>query len=186
MQRRLVEELHDLEIAIQFIKVFHEKNEEKWSNNDIKGKTIKNILSIEPFLITIRSILDKLLSAPDKSFEVKFKGIDYNFIYPTTSQEQLEVGQLRWDLITEILSECIIDMGMGFDSWWMVTAFASGVDTLDMQIEIIGKEEHLNLKDAEGKRITALPLDLDNYQIEMQKPEVEFENDTATEEVDTI
>ena len=175
MQRRLVEELKDLEIAIQSIK-------DKYAVGDI---ALDYLIWFNEGHSIIR-ILHSLLSAPDKAFEVIFKDKEYNFIYPTTEDEYEAMNELRIDLIMAILKECVDQMYAGNDTWWMVTAFASGIDALDMRIEIIGKEEHLNQVDADGKKITALPLDLDNYQINLQRPEVEFEDDTTTEKVDSI
>lgn len=149
MQRRLVEDLKELE---------------------------SNIQSIKDKYHTLSYKLNWLLSSPDKSFEVTFNGILYNFIYPTTRIEEVEMHNLRKKLLSEIFKECFNQMVDGKDPWWMVTAFASGIDTLDMQIEIV-KEDIINRVDENGKRITALPLDMDNYQIEMQRPEIEYEMD---------
>lgn len=167
MQRRLIEEL--IEIG-------------------------NNTSAIHEAYRNIYSILNKLLSTPDKSFEVTFKGIEYKFIYPTTIEEKYDMAVLRKKLIPLLFKECLnkmVDyedniMNTKEDPWWIIEAFASGIDTLDMQIEIVGKEEHLNQTDADGKRVTALPLDMDNYQIDMQKPDVEFEDDTKTEKLDSI
>lgn len=150
MQKRLIEELQILDLNINLIR-------DSYYN--------------------IEFVLNKLLSAPDKAFEVTFKDVVYNFVYPTTEQERQDMMHLRRDLLSELFKEVFIQMVDGKNPWDMIRVFASGIDTLDMQIEIIGKEEHLNLKDEDGNRITALPLDLKNYQIDMQKPDVEFEND---------
>lgn len=140
MQRRLVEELQILDLNINLMK-------DSYQNTQF--------------------ILDRLISSPDKSFEVTFKGIVYNFIYPTTPQELSEMKELRKKLLSEIFKECFMQMVDGNDAWWMVTAFASGVDTLDMQIEIV-KEDVVNRVDENGKRITALPLDENNYQVKLE------------------
>lgn len=152
MQRRLVEELKELEENIQSIK----------DNSAISIGQYESICLV----------LNKLLSASDKSFEVFFKGKEYNFIYPTTESEKIEMDILRNGLIDNILKHCIVEMQNGKDTWWMVTAFASGIDTLDMQIEIV-KEDFTNRVDDNGQRITALPLDMENYQINLQRPEME-------------
>lgn len=152
MQRRLVEELKDLE---------------------------SNIQSIQDSYKNIYSIIDKLIAAPDKAFEVSFKGIVYDFYHPVTGQEKIEIGNLRRKLLSELFKECFNQMIDGKDTWWMVTAFASGIDTLDMQIEIIGKEEHLNMVDDDGKRIKALPIDESNYQVKQ-----EMEYDTPDQALD--
>src|SRR5690349_11195159 len=130
MQRRLVEELKELESNIQAIK-------DKYSNGTFKKYSINvNDKNWQ----RIFEILYKLLGASDKSFEVNFKGQDFNFIYPTTPEEEEEMHHTKNILIDYILKECSDQMLQGKDSWWMVTAFASGIDTLDMQIEIVKED----------------------------------------------
>jgi hypothetical protein len=160
MKRRLVEELKELEENIQVIRDLYSKGQ--------PGQYHHPALEYE----AIYNILYELLSAPDKSFEVVFQGVEYDFIYPTTWYEKESMDSQKDFLIKQILQECDKQMLDGKDPWWMVTAFASGVDTLDMQIEIV-KEEIVNRVDEKGERITALPLDMDNYQIEMQRPEID-------------
>lgn len=164
MQRRLVEELKELEDNIQAIKDKHSDGAFKKYSLNVNDNNWQRIFEI----------LYKLLGSGDKSFEVNFKGEDYNFIYPTTQEEEEEMHHLKNILIDKILFECSDQMLQGNDTWWMVTAFASGIDTLDMQIEIV-KEDFTNRVDENGERITALPLDMDNYQIEMQRPEIEYD-----------
>jgi hypothetical protein len=149
MQRRLFEELKEVE---------------------------KNVQLIQDSYKNIYALVNKLLKAPDKAFEVDFKGVQYNFIYPTTQTEKNEMRDLRRKLLSEIFKECFNQMVDGQDPWWMVTAFASGIDTLDMQIEIV-KEDVVNRVDESGERITALPLDMDNYQI---KQEMEYDKPDQT------
>lgn len=161
MQRRLVEELKDLEFHIDEYK------------NRVTGESrTKQIES----LAAISCILRKIILAPDKSFDVVFKGIKYDFIYPTTNEDRGDIEEKAFELITSIINECRDQHAQGKDTWWMVTAFASGIDTLDMQIEII-KEDVSNRVDENGELITALPLDMDNYQINMQRPEIGNEMD---------
>lgn len=140
MQRRLVEELKELEDGIQ---------------------------SIKKSYMGIHSILNRLLAVGDKAFEVTFKDIKYDFIYPSDQSEKIEMDNLRKKLLSEIFKECCQQMIDGKDVWWMVTAFASGIDTLDMQIEIV-KEDVTNRVDENGERITALPLDESNYQVSQE------------------
>lgn len=144
-----------------------------------------NIKVIQESYFAIDFILNKLLSAPDKSFEVTFKGVEYDFIYPTTQDEKQSMMILRRNLLRELFKEVFVQMVDGQNPWDMIKVFASGIDTLDMQIEII-KEDVVNRVDENDEKITALPLDMDNYQIEMQKPEVEFnELDTEDQEMDS-
>jgi hypothetical protein len=167
MQRRLIEDLKELEDNIQSLR-------KKRCDGDLKKYHIN--VNDENFQ-RIFEILYKLLSAPDKSFEVVFKGIRYDFVNPTTEQEKDDMHQLRIDLIDTILKECYQRMVDGTDIWWTVTTFASGIDTLDCQVEIIGKEEHANQFDENGERITALPLDTSNYQVKQ-----ELENEHISED----
>lgn len=141
MQRRLFEELQILDLNINIIR-------DSYAN--------------------LEFILNKLLMAPDKSFEVTFKGVQYDFIYPTTSEENQEMIALRKKLLSELFKEVFEQMVAGRNPWDLIRVFASGVDTLDMQIEIV-KEDVVNRVDENGQRITALPLDMDNYQIKNQR-----------------
>lgn len=162
MQRRLVEELKEIESNIQSIKG-------KYSNGMLRKYSIN--VNDEHWQ-RLFEILYKLLSAPDKAFEVTFKGVKYNFIYPSDSQEYDDMHQLRIDLIDGILTYCDEQMREDKNCWWMITTFASGIDTLDCQVEIIGKEEHENQVDENGERITALPLDTSNYQVKQELEDV--------------
>ena len=105
MQRRLVEELKELEDGIQ---------------------------SIMDSYVDIYSIVDRLLATGDKSFEVTFKGVSYNFIYPSDQTEKIEMDNLRKKLLSEIFKECFDQMVDGKDPWWIITAFASGINPLDL------------------------------------------------------
>jgi len=155
MQRRLSESLKDLEMKIQ-------KYVDLWEM-DNKASVRKRVMICRE----IKFDLVNLLTAPDKSFEVTFKGDLYNFIYPTTKEEKDAFNQQAYDLADAIVKHCVLDMHAGKNSWWMVTAFASGIDTLDMQVEII-KEDVVNRVDENGERITSLPLDKDNWHIKQQ------------------
>jgi hypothetical protein len=90
-----------------------------------------NIKVIQESYFAIEFILNKLLSATDKSFEVTFKGIDYNFIYPTTPEELQSMKVLRRDLLRELFKEAFCQMVDGQNPWDMIRAFASGIDTLE-------------------------------------------------------
>jgi hypothetical protein len=159
MQRRLSEELKDIQTLIQSIK-------DKYA----KGELSSDYVMWEEYT-ELTGILYKLLSAPDKSFEVLFEDRIYNFIYPTTKEEYSSMRELRLNLIWAIFEECYDQMVAGKDTWWMVTAFASGIDTLDMQVEIVGKEEMITAKSDDGSN-PSVPLDVSNYQVKQ-----ELEND---------
>ena len=148
MERRLVEELRDLEIGIQ---------------------------NIESSYAKMHAILDKLLASPDKAFEVTFRNVQYNFIYPTTQSEMLEMNKLREKLLAEIFSYCMAMMCQDTSSWWMVTAFASGIDTLDMRLEKVSVDELVNQLDQDGNPISSIPLNEENYQV---KQELEYNAET--------
>ena len=131
-------------------------------------------------------IVRDLLLAPDKAFDVTFKDKRYDFFYPTTQQEQLEMIKQASILSRFIINECKERYDNGQDYWWMVTAFASGIDTLDMQIEIIGKEEHLAQRNEDGS-IPQIGLNMENYQVNLQKPtQEEIEDYLKENNLDSI
>ncbi len=130
-----------------------------------------NIKMLEEAYFNLGFILDRLLSAPDKSFEVTFRGVVYDFMYPTTAQEKQDMMHLRKKLLAELFKEVFIQMVDGQNPWNMITAFASGIDTLDMQVEIVGKEEMMTQKSEDGNN-PSIPLSLDNYQIKLEMEDV--------------
>lgn len=154
MQKRLVEELKDLENLIEDYKDAVEEYRKSGQ-----------YLAIEKMF----HILKDLLLAPDKSFEVIFKGKEYNFFFPSTVSERLEMIEQASLLSRSVIEECCNQYANGKDTWWMVTAFASGIDTLDMQIEIIGKEDHIAQRNEDGS-CKQIGLDVKNFQVSQQKP----------------
>lgn len=132
-----------------------------------------NIKIIEESYFALGFMLNKLLSVPDKSFEVTFKGIQYDFIYPTTAAEKQSMMHLRKKLLAELFKEVFVQMVDGQNPWYMVTAFASGIDTLDMQVEIIGKEEMMAQKGVDGFN-PKVALDVSNYQVKQEMNNVEY------------
>lgn len=151
MQRRLIEDLQVIELNISLIK-------DSFDN--------------------LTFMLNKLLAAPDKSFEVVFKGIEYNFIYPTTPEENVSMIELRKKLLSEIFKEVFNQMVEGKSPWELITVFASGIDTLDMQVEIIGKDEMMAAKSDDGSN-PKIALDSNNYQVKQ-----ELENDIEVPQED--
>ena len=133
-----------------------------------------NIKILEDSYFNLGFMLNKLLSAPDKAFEVTFKGVAYDFIYPTTNEEKQAMMHMRKKLLSELFKEVFVQMVDGQNPWEMITAFASGIDTLDMQVEIVGKEEMMTQKDVDGSNLK-VALNLENYQVDMQRTEREFD-----------
>ena len=101
MQRRLVEELKELEDNIQVIKNFILHTGPTSKEDDLIQREAYSRIYVK---------LHELLSVPDKSFEVNFRGIDYNFIYPSTVEESKEMENLRGELINEIMTYCFREM----------------------------------------------------------------------------
>lgn len=142
-----------------------------------KYKSIEqSACEIKKHYLECKHQVSNLLMSNDKSFDVTFKGVEYNLFYPSTQDEKDEAIRLKDALLEQIFKQFFEDMIAGKDSSWMLTAFAAGTDPLDMQIEIV-KSEVLGLVDDQGNKITAIPLDQENYQV---KQELEYDIEIET------
>src|SRR4029077_13318846 len=144
MQRRLIDDLIELEMYT-----------EKISEASTKCK----------------HLLDKLLSAPDKSFEIVFCGELFDFDVPFTEEEHIQLSTKRSQLIEKLMMR-----GFARDNWEEVLQLASGIDPLDMQCEIIKSSDLYNVTDNDGCPIKSLPLNEDADVVKFQriKDEDEF------------
>lgn len=149
MQRRLIDDLVELELHTE---------------------------KIAASVIKTRQILDNLLSAPDKSFEIIFCGELFDFDLPFTEQEHEELSAKRKQLIDKLMLKAFIS-----GSWDDILIFASGTDPLDMQCEIIKSEDLYNVTDSNGCIITALPLNEDAHVVKTQR--LKDENVSEIEEL---
>lgn len=137
MQRRLIDDLVDLEIYT-----------EKISSSVAKT----------------REILDKLLSAPDKSFEIVFCGELFDFDLPFTQEEHEKIAQKRKQLIDKLLARALAT-----GNWNDLLVFASGTDPLDMQCEIIKSQDLYNVTDSNGCPLKSLPLNEEAHVVKTQR-----------------
>ena len=112
----------------------------------------------------VRVILDTLLSAQNKAFEVIFDGNVFDFYYPTTTEEGIELSAKRKQLIDLVLFEAFKT-----GNWDYVLAFASGLDPLEMQMEKIDLNTLYNITDSDGDIIKALPLNEDAHVVKVQR-----------------
>lgn len=137
MQRRLIDDLVELELYT-----------EKIAQSSIK----------------CRQLLDRLLSAPDKSFEVSFCNELFDFNVPVTQQEYEQLAIKRKELIDKLMTQAFVT-----GNWDYVLAFASGIDPLEMQCEIIKSKDLYNVTDSNGCLITSLPLNEDAHVVKTQR-----------------
>lgn len=137
MQRRLLDDLVELEIHTE---------------------------KIAASVIKTRQILDNLLSAPDKSFEIIFCGELFDFDLPFTEEEHDELSKKRKQLIDKLMMRSFIS-----GNWEDILIFASGTDPLDMQCEIIKSEDLYNVTDSNGNIITALPINENSHVVKTQR-----------------
>lgn len=137
MQRRLIDDLVELEIYTEKISAASAK---------------------------CRELLDKLLSAPDKSFEIVFCGELFDFDLPFTDQERLELSEKRKQLIDKLMIRSFVS-----GNWDDILVFASGTDPLDMQCEIIRSQDLYPVTDSNGDAVTALPLNEDAHVVKVQR-----------------
>ena len=140
MQRRLIDDLIELEL-------YTEKISEAYTK--------------------CKQLLDKLLSAQDKSFEVMVDGELFDFDLAFTKEEHIQLSEKRRQLI-----EKIILLAFKHDDWSYVTAFAEGIDPLDMQCEIIRSEDIYPVLNENGELVTALPMNEDAHVVKVQRLQV--------------
>lgn len=137
MQRRLIDDLVELEMYT-----------EKISEASTK----------------CRYLLDKLLSAPDKSFEIIFCGELFDFDVPFTQDEHDQLSNKRRQLIDKLMTRAFVN-----NNWDDILQLASGIDPLDMQCEIIKSSDLYNITDSDGCPIKALPLNEDADVVKFQR-----------------
>ncbi len=137
MQRKLIDDLVELE--------FHT---EKISQSTTK----------------CRQLLEGLLSAQDKSFEVILCGEVFDFDVPFTDLERIELSTKCRQLIDKLMIHAFTT-----NNWDIVTVFASGTDPIDLQCEIIKSQDLYNVTDSNGCAITALPLNEDAHVVKVQR-----------------
>lgn len=152
MERKLIDDLVDLELHIE---------------------------SVSKATLQVRSILNSLLSAQDKSFEVTFNGKIYDFYYPVTSHEADTLRLLRNELIDKVI---LVSFETG--NWDYALAFASGVDPKDMQCEVIKHEDIYPVADSNGDKVAALPLDEDAYVVRNERLKEDYEHIYENQDLD--
>lgn len=145
--------------------------------------------AIESGLKKVIQNLNSLLADRRYITEIKYNKKDYNFIPPTTEEEQTEMNALRNEFIDKLLKntinrniksisarektianwkkvhatskdedeDCILPELYGWDD---ILSFSKGPDVEDYEITKAEKVSYMPEVDADGKRITAKPLDM--------------------------
>lgn len=124
----------------------------------------------------IRSILFRLISSSNKSFDVKFLDEDYKFNVPTTEEEREERDKLLNVLINKVLLFAYqsIPNGINDPSWNNILIFAQGADPLDHQFEKFNESASSEVESfANESGVPAMPLNEDNYQVKQELSDVE-------------
>lgn len=137
VQRRLIDDLVELELHTEKISLSVQKT---------------------------REILDRLLSAPDKSFEIIFCGELFDFDLPFTPEEHEQLAKKRKLLIDKLMIKSFVT-----NNWNDLLVFASGTDPLDMQCEIIKSQDLYNVTDSKGCPVKALALNEDADVVKFQR-----------------
>lgn len=114
-------------------------------------------------------VLHELLSRPDKTFSISFKGHLYEFFPATTHEEEQRMYKLRRRFIKSLLRR-VVSFNITHDNygWDDILAFAVGPDPKDLQYEKIDLSELYEISDENGEKITSLPLNIDSTYIKMQ------------------
>ena len=131
---------------------------------------------ITGYLWKLCGLLHKELSRPDKSIDVVYDGVNYNFNPATTKEDKKKQRRLRKKLFNKLLRASFksmldtINSEYDFDNtdhWKVICALVSGEDPADHQFEII-KEEIVSNLDENGKPIAAKPLNMNNVLVQWQ------------------
>lgn len=132
---------------------------------DLIDKNVSNWEYFQSLCEEMKQILDILLSSSMKSFEVTVDGRVFDFYYPTTQQEKNELDSLRKELI-----DIVVDAAIFSGNWDYVLAFASGIDPMDLQLEKIDLSDLHEVTDSNGEMIKSLPINLESYWVNAQRP----------------
>lgn len=154
MQRRLIDDLVELEI-------YTEKISEAYTK--------------------CKQLMDRLLSASDKSFEVILDGKVYDFDVAFTHEEHIQLSMKRRQLIDALMLKAFVE-----NDWSYVLAFAEGTDPLDMQCEIIKSEDLYPVLDENGEMIKSLALNEDAHVVKVQRFKVNNSKDLLTSSDDPL
>ena len=117
--------------------------------------------AIESGLKKVIQNLNSLLADRRYITEIKYNKKDYNFIPPTTIEEKKEIDALRDDFIKRLLKNTINRNIKNSDYGWDdILSFSQGANVEDYEITKAEKVSYMPEVDADGKRITAKPLDM--------------------------
>lgn len=114
-------------------------------------------------------VLQELLSRPDKTFSISFKGNNYEFFPPTTYEEEQRMYKLRRKFIKSLLRR-VVSFNITHDDygWDDILTFATGPDPKDLQYEKISADQLYEITDEKGNKITSLPLNVDSSYVKAQ------------------
>lgn len=132
----------------------------------------------------LRNTLDRLLSSKDRSFNVSFDGVQYDFFIPTTQEELQELENLKEVFIKKLLLRTFEDM-IQYPSWdimestscWdNILIFAMGNPIEDYQIEKIKEENVYEVTDSQSKIDDGIAINEDSVYVQWQdQNKVKFE-----------
>lgn len=137
---------------------------------------LKHLENIKNEVISIRTLMDKVLSDPAKDYTIMFKGELFEFYPSSTVEEQKELLHKRKRFIISLLRQCLkrssyympcqneLSNKEYYKSFEPLIAFMYGEDPKDHQLEkIVETISPVLQRLADGD--TAIPLNKDNYQV---------------------
>ncbi len=148
----------------------------------------KAIGNINTGLEEVYCILDKILSEPEKDYDLTFKKEVFNLYTPFTKDEKKDVENKRRTYIKLILEYVLkkrIKSLKGdidyfpkdiFEIWY---AFSYGADPEDHKVEILNLKEVF--KEGDEEFGTSRPLDKESYQVRLQDVKIVKEEDFLKE-----
>lgn len=150
-------------------------------NYDTMSKEITNKLpnrmqmallieGFEDYYKDMFALVDKVLSEQAKEFFITYRGTKYHFRYVFDDKEALNLAKKRHKFIDTLLRDSIryafsVDKDKRDHAWDNIEGIISGACLSDHQFEKVHESEVSETFDADGNRVTAYPLNLDNYQV---------------------
>jgi len=126
----------------------------------------------------------KLLSQPEKDFEIHLLGEDFYFSQAITSQEYEELVILRHKFIKKVLKYCInkyIDTD-DIESFSLINDLFLGPDPKEFQLEKIEENNSYIMTDLGGEPIKSIALDTDTIYVQSERPDLDFEDESVRSE----
>ncbi len=138
--------------------------------DQLRDQTVR----ITASLLNLLEDLDKVMDCDAKDFVVTYKKKTYDLHKPVDLEESVQQKLLRRQLSIALTERCIKiffkqlkknKQDLDFSRTWEdILCFAMGEDPEDHKFEKFTEESVYEIDD-NGERVTALPINFDNYQV---------------------